>query len=250
MISVNHARLRLSLLSAAILLASVHSASAQFKTPESTTRSANYVFLNADAPPPPQASEAAEDKGAQEGIKVHGHWIIDIKNRDGSIAEHRDFQNSLTPTSFLIELMAGYVVPSSYLISVTSSTPPCVSTHGFCAIVENLNINPAYALCYANYYYCTTGLVLTYNVNSLPASMTMAGQFTATQAGTINQVNTVFGTCDSTTSALVTSTSPTACQAGTNGGYYGYGGLTGTSITTLNVLNGQIVQVSVTITFS
>jgi len=31
----------------------------------------------------------------QEGIKVHGHWTIEVKNPDGSLAERRDFENAL-----------------------------------------------------------------------------------------------------------------------------------------------------------
>jgi hypothetical protein len=28
-----------------------------------------------------------------QGLKMHGHWIIDVKNPDGKVVEHRDFQN-------------------------------------------------------------------------------------------------------------------------------------------------------------
>ena len=34
--------------------------------------------------------------GRHEGIKVHGHWVIDVRNPDGSLAQHRDFENALT----------------------------------------------------------------------------------------------------------------------------------------------------------
>ncbi len=30
-----------------------------------------------------------------EGIKVHGHWTIEIRNPDGSLASHSEFENSL-----------------------------------------------------------------------------------------------------------------------------------------------------------
>jgi hypothetical protein len=35
-------------------------------------------------------------KSGGNGIKVHGHWVIDVRNPDGTLAEHRDFENSLT----------------------------------------------------------------------------------------------------------------------------------------------------------
>jgi hypothetical protein len=34
---------------------------------------------------------------AREGIKVHGHWVIEVRNPDGSIASRREFENALTP---------------------------------------------------------------------------------------------------------------------------------------------------------
>src|SRR5258708_28345998 len=35
-------------------------------------------------------------EGPSDGIKVHGHWTIDVKNPDGSLASHHDFENALT----------------------------------------------------------------------------------------------------------------------------------------------------------
>lgn len=37
----------------------------------------------------------AQERGTREGIKVHGHWTIDIKNPDGSLASHHEFENAL-----------------------------------------------------------------------------------------------------------------------------------------------------------
>lgn len=38
---------------------------------------------------------SAQEKGTAEGIKVHGHWTIDVKNPDGTLASHHDFENAL-----------------------------------------------------------------------------------------------------------------------------------------------------------
>src|SRR5439155_9641455 len=38
--------------------------------------------------------------GAQkpgDGIKVHGHWTIDVRNPDGALASHNEFENALEP---------------------------------------------------------------------------------------------------------------------------------------------------------
>lgn len=41
---------------------------------------------------------ASTPKGGmpQEGIKVHGHWTIEVRNADGTVAEVREFENALT----------------------------------------------------------------------------------------------------------------------------------------------------------
>ena len=38
---------------------------------------------------------AAPSEPASEGIKVHGHWVLDVKNPDGKLVEHREFNNAL-----------------------------------------------------------------------------------------------------------------------------------------------------------
>jgi hypothetical protein len=43
----------------------------------------------------PSSKPAA--KGTHEGIKVHGHWTIEVRNPDGTLVTHREFENSLTP---------------------------------------------------------------------------------------------------------------------------------------------------------
>jgi hypothetical protein len=35
------------------------------------------------------------DKPGHDGIKIHGHWVIDVRNPDGKVVQHRDFENSL-----------------------------------------------------------------------------------------------------------------------------------------------------------
>lgn len=37
----------------------------------------------------------APAKGAHEGIGVHGHWTIDVKNPNGTLARHVEFENGL-----------------------------------------------------------------------------------------------------------------------------------------------------------
>jgi hypothetical protein len=187
-----------------------------------------------------------DSHGPQEGIKVHGHWIIDVKNPDGTLAQHRDFENSLSNANIMVELLYGTMVPADFAVLLYGSTPPCTvspSTYP-CVIVHNLSTLPANAIC--GTYYCVTGLTVTPTLGGSP-SLVLAGNLTATQAGSISTVATYIGTCGSA-NPIPTTTSPSSCAAGNSG--YGYSGLTQTNITTVPIVSGQIIQVTVTITFS
>lgn len=45
--------------------------------------------------------ETSPGRGQQEGIKVHGHWTIEVRNPDGTLVTHREFENALTPVGGL-----------------------------------------------------------------------------------------------------------------------------------------------------
>jgi hypothetical protein len=44
----------------------------------------------------PQKSAQAPASGLTTGIKVHGHWTIDVLNHDGTLANRVEFENGLT----------------------------------------------------------------------------------------------------------------------------------------------------------
>src|SRR5579863_8703566 len=56
---------------------------------------------------PAAASEEKEANGKNEGIKVHGHWVLEIRNPDGSVARRKEFENSLTHSTFNPNLLPG-----------------------------------------------------------------------------------------------------------------------------------------------
>jgi hypothetical protein len=43
------------------------------------------------------SDKALQPKGQHEGITVHGHWIVEVKNPDGKIVSHTEFENALSP---------------------------------------------------------------------------------------------------------------------------------------------------------
>jgi hypothetical protein len=80
--------------------------------------------------PTPAASREANNsaqKGQSEGIKVHGHWTIEVRNSDGTLATHREFENSLATASnaggngagILAALLGRVVSAGSWNIALT-----------------------------------------------------------------------------------------------------------------------------------
>ena len=79
---------------------------------------------------------AAEQKGTSEGIKVHGHWTIEVRNADGTLGSRREVENALVVmdiggSSLLAGLLANYYSDPIWLISLYgpningSPTGPC-----------------------------------------------------------------------------------------------------------------------------
>ena len=62
--------------------------------------------------PAARPATAAESEhtagGPHEGIQVHGYWIIEVRNPDGTVTARREFENSIQPNgmSFLASLIA------------------------------------------------------------------------------------------------------------------------------------------------
>jgi hypothetical protein len=187
---------------------------------------------------------------------MHGHWVIDVRNPDGTLADHRDFENTASGygQELLAVLLSGYAVPSDYAIFLSSTgTAPCAAPEGNigCGIVRSLTTLPGSALC--QYYACFSSE--TYSANIIDSSatgstFTLQGNFTASQAGTITGVSTLYGTCPANLSTVtaLTTISPSTCS--TTAGSGGYRTATTASITTVNVVQSQIVQVTVTFSFS
>jgi hypothetical protein len=197
------------------------------------------------------AGETNPAKPGHEGIAVHGHWVIDVRNPDGSLAQHREFENSLNPTGqkILTGLLGSANVLGDWAIVLTpeSGNGPCSFTYTVkgggttqgCEIVRVLTTQPAVNDCVTSL--CSTGL--TYTVNT--TSIVLAGTVIANQTGTIGNVFSEVAYC---TTVQDSTLSPAACvpNTGSLGGI-----LTGTQLATpISVTAGQQIQASVTISFS
>jgi hypothetical protein len=120
--------------------------------------------------------------------------------------------------------------------------------------VQNINSQPGIFHCL--HYTCVSGLTVTPSFGSgtgLP-NVTLVGAITAPQAGAVVNVYIGFAGCNisSTTTppqptgaATIT---PQACEASTTNSYGGT--MSGTTITPITVVAGQIIQITVAFTFS
>jgi hypothetical protein len=213
---------------------------------------------------PPAAQAAAGEKEAaapakpgDEGIKVHGHWTIDVKNPDGTLAQHREFENSFQPggSIAIIQLITGLAIPSDMGIGVTSptgQTPPCgPSSQSICLMVRSLKDEPGTSFC-VSLAVCSVNLTSATSFTALPYTLTYSGSFQASEAGSITGVQSFLGSCVQSPVGLET-ISPAICSAGnlsnTQSGF-SYAIFSGTTINAVAVTAGQIVQVSVAFTFS
>src|SRR5579863_5791396 len=82
---------------------------------------AKPISARSNAPGSPEGKPSA--KAAKEGIAVHGHWTIDVKNPDGTIVSHQDFENgidSVEGADALTGFLSGEYVPLGFAISLAA----------------------------------------------------------------------------------------------------------------------------------
>jgi hypothetical protein len=84
-----------------------HSAAAQNAQAASAAQQATVP-----AAKPAAKSVAAEETSApntpgNQGIRVHGHWVLQVKNPDGTLGERREFDNSLVSSTFSLGMING-----------------------------------------------------------------------------------------------------------------------------------------------
>jgi hypothetical protein len=206
---------------------------------------------------PETSGSVAQGKAGEEGVKVHGHWVINVKNPDGKIVEHREFENSLQSQGqgYLIGLLSGYITPGPYGITLGQTNGVCTSVTSPCYILGSLAGFPANDLC--NSGGCVAGLTTTFNFGSSflgPFSLVLNGTLTATNAGSFQSVNTVFTGCSlagpGASPTSVETNAPSACTSAVLQPPI-VEEFTGTTLASpVNVTAGQAIQVIVTISFS
>jgi hypothetical protein len=68
-----------------------------------------------------QAQEKSSS-GPQEGIHVHGHWTLTVRNADGSFVSRHEFENSLTNDGKRI-IITQLVLPGAFPLDLEAGKP-------------------------------------------------------------------------------------------------------------------------------
>jgi hypothetical protein len=186
------------------------------------------------APLAAQTNQAAPPaaRGPQEGIKVHGHWTITVRNADGTIASNNEFENALESSGgvFLRDIIQRSATPGFWSVFVFDGLCPVDAIGStVCRLTESGSGQ--------------TGPNVYPTLVVGGASAFLSATFTATTAGTVSGVQTYLTVCGSSQSSQACASS---AAAPTGAGPFSSRGLA----QPIPVQAGQIVQVTVTFSFS
>ena len=199
----------------------------------------------------PARPQTAPSGGSGEGIQVHGHWTIEIREPNGTLVSHHEFENALTPFGHvrLTQLLGREESVGLWEVNVLGpigANGPCTSPSEpeFCELGEPTSINNrAYG-----FYNLAVDVIPPVLDPADPflqtvltaGALVLSGTATAQQDGAIASVFSGHWVCATT----IAPASP--CQSPG-----GFGGFTRTDLpANVPVLDGQSIQVTVRITFS
>jgi hypothetical protein len=222
-------------------------------------------------------SEAKPDDASHQGIKVHGHWKIDIKNPNGSLASTHEFENSLYDGGVLLAYLLASMATAgeAAIVFGTNNASPCGGND--CEFYESSTGYWATTFCASNASSCAFNLNVTVSVPTvgplgpdestpISAQLVLSASIVASANGSIDSVATTFAAC--AVGNGYASVTPLQCHSGTvpAGSINNLSNLIplfpGSKLTqslaftsadfsnSISVLSGQTIQVTVTLSFS
>jgi hypothetical protein len=182
-------------------------------------------------------------RGKHEGIKVHGHWTIEVHNPDGKLVSHTEFENSLvtagpmTGSALLTDLLGGTRTGGGWEINLAT---PNASLRIF---QPN---SPSAEIC--NYAACSPNLSVVVGTPQNPGTLTFSGSVVVPASQTsITVVQTDTWACIPT---VLPASCATLSLADVNSGNANDFTLTQANLSpAITVTPGQVVQAAVTISF-
>lgn len=126
-----------------------------------------------------------------DGIKVHGHWVIEVRNADGTVAETREFDNALTGSGKqqLVEVMGRAHMMGYWqiILYMSANSGPCVNNGNpnACFIIEPGSPFPARSDIFKN---------LTLALSAATGEITLQGSAVVGMDGDVGSVQTYIET--------------------------------------------------------
>ena len=216
----------------------------------------------AAAPKLPAVESKSGDGGLNTGIKVHGHWVIDVLNPDKTLVSHHEFENGLLalPSIYTASFHLGTAVPGGWAVFL--SPDPTLASASNTLLLEQAGATyPSTAIygisgiplpaCPGTS--CSSSLTVGPTSGGTAIGLVLSGNATAPSAGTINTVATLLATCSPSSGPVP---APAACltiNASTGNKIltpYTQANLTAsTTPPPISYAAGQIVQATVTLSF-
>ena len=189
---------------------------------------------------------AGSNNGSSEGIQVHGHWTIEVREPDGSLVSLHEFDNALTTGGFgnlvLARLLSGDKAAGLWNIDLENTNPAlnvCKNASGAkftCELHEPRGGSPG------PHQFFTLGVTIP-NSGADANRLVLQGTATAAVDGQINRVKTFLGTCP-------TSVAPQGCNINTIGSFDLFTRTILAPSDVPSILAGQQITVKVVIRFS
>jgi hypothetical protein len=197
----------------------------------------------------PEGASAGEAASAQpagpvEGIEVHGHWTIEVRDPDGTLVERREFDNALASNGerFLTQLLARSQSLGNWQVRASCPVSAVCVDMDSDPISECLIVEAGDPMATQPYFFETLSVSAAGDPG--PYSLTLSGNLTAQLDGSITAVDTIVLYCGS-------ATAPDDCVGAGVPPREGMSIVTGTVLPSpVAVLTGQQVLVTVVITFS
>jgi hypothetical protein len=157
--------------------------------------------------PVPTAHDPHESRSTRgDGIKVHGHWAIDVRNPDGTLASHNEFENAFSGARALSGVLVRAIQITGWTVQLASVvngtfTGPCryQNASAVCHIVTGGDpINPVFIEQVYNNLVVTTPQ----DAAGTPlGTVQLAGHFTASYPIAIQTVDVQVFTLDVTSNS-------------------------------------------------
>ena len=209
--------------------------------------------VSAQTPSKTKTTASAEQGGQKEGFKVHGHWTIDVRNPDGTLVTHREFENALfiSGARMLAQFLGRAAVPGQWWIVLNDgfNSTACgtlgAGIPAACVITEATDTTPVLTWWGAYARNLTVAVATDSDPTSASAAyahnnITLSGTVFAAGNGQIGTVETRIGACAQ------------VCPPDNNTLFGIFTGTGGSSLSTppITVVAKQIIQVTVVISFS